>query len=301
LKFTVATSTRRGFSSAPHLTDLESAQIGLSPPEASLRRSTFTEKLTLTGERDDSWWTGKKPSECPGYSPDGKLYSLPQISFLNLTKGSVQDYFDNTWTLTEILMASLQGDAAFTVPPYHELRHPMIFYYGHTASLYVNKLRVAGLLKDPIDPYFEVLFETGVDEMSWDDLSKNRMQWPAVSEVHAYRKKVYSRVSELIQSLSEKDLATVNQKSPLWALFMGFEHERIHLETSSVLITELPPTMVKFPRGFPDYHKSVAENISGASAQSPAKGVDYPVNSFIDVEAQQVELGKPKDYPSYGW
>lgn len=32
-----------------------------------------------------------------------------------------------------------------------------------------------------------------------------------------------------------------------WALFMGFDHERIHLETSSVLIRQLPLEMVRVP------------------------------------------------------
>ena len=54
----------------------------------------------------------------------------------------------------------------------------------------MNKLRVAGLLRAPLNPYFEVIFETGVDEMSWDDMSKNEMPWPSVAEVHAYRAKV---------------------------------------------------------------------------------------------------------------
>jgi hypothetical protein len=56
----------------------------------------------------------------------------------------------------------------------------MIFYYGHPAALYVNKLRVAGLLDKPVNEYFEHIFETGVDEMAWDDLSKNDMEWPMV-------------------------------------------------------------------------------------------------------------------------
>lgn len=71
----------------------------------------------------------------------------------------------------------------FYRPPYHNLRHPLIFYYGHPAVLYVNKLRVAGILNEPVNAYFENIFETGVDEMSWDDLSKNDMLWPPVREV----------------------------------------------------------------------------------------------------------------------
>jgi hypothetical protein len=54
-----------------------------------------------------------------------------------------------------VLFASLQGYDAFVRQPYHQLRHPMMFYYGHPAVLYINKLRVAGLLEDGIDQFFE--------------------------------------------------------------------------------------------------------------------------------------------------
>jgi hypothetical protein len=76
--------------------------------------------------------------------------------------------------------SGLQGVEAFYRPPSHHLRHPLIFYYAHPAVVFVNKLRVAGLLREPVDEYFESLFETGVDEMAWDDLSKNDMLWPLV-------------------------------------------------------------------------------------------------------------------------
>lgn len=76
---------------------------------------------------------------------------------------------------------------AYYRPPYHNLRHPLIFYYAHAAALFVNKLRVAGLLADGVDAYFEHIFETGVDEMGWDDLSKNDMMWPLVRRPPAAR------------------------------------------------------------------------------------------------------------------
>ena len=63
----------------------------------------------------------------------------------------------------------------FCSPPPHGLRHPQIFYYGHTACLYINKLRVAGVLSKAVNPYFESIFEVGVDEMLWDDMHKNDM------------------------------------------------------------------------------------------------------------------------------
>ena len=45
----------------------------------------------------------------------------------------------------------------------------MIFYYGHPAALYINKLRVAGLLQQPVNQYFEVIFETGLI-LTWSSI-----------------------------------------------------------------------------------------------------------------------------------
>ena len=38
------------------------------------------------------------------------------------------------------------GEEPFYRPPYHELRHPLIFYYGHPAVLYINKVRTRAAL-----------------------------------------------------------------------------------------------------------------------------------------------------------
>jgi hypothetical protein len=57
------------------------------------------------------------------------------------------------------------GEECYYRPPYHNLRHPFIFYYGHVAVFYVNKLRVAGIHSGPVNDYFEQIFEVGVDEV----------------------------------------------------------------------------------------------------------------------------------------
>ena len=41
---------------------------------------------------------------------------------------------------------------------------------------------------------------------------------------------------------------TVTSDDPLWGLVMGFEHDRIHLETSSVLFRETPIELVQVRR-----------------------------------------------------
>ena len=255
----------------------------------------------LVGPRPDWWWTGPKPQEAPGYQPDGVLTSLPLPHLAHCSRQQVLDYFDNGWALTELLFSGLKGEEAFFRPPYHHLRHPMIFYYGHPPALYINKLRVAGLIGEPLDPYFERLLETGVDEMRWDDLSKNEMLWPRLQEVHAYRRRVYATVRRIIETHPDlaADHATITQNHPLWALFMGFEHERIHLETSSVLIRELPLALVQRPAEWPKLHPS-ALPLETASIP-PHAGIDDPLGEFIGVPGQRLRYGKPEDWPSYGW
>ena len=78
---------------------------------------------------------------------------------------------------------------------------------------------------------------------------------------------------------------------------MGFEHERIHLETSSVLMRELPQQLLRRPEGWVPTHPSVPS----ADVFAPRPDVDYPINSLVRVEEGAVQLGKSRDVPSFGW
>ncbi|CAM9235555.1 unnamed protein product [Scytosiphon promiscuus] len=210
----------------------------------------------------------------------------------NCTKQSLQAYFDNTWMLTESLFAGLQGEEAFMRRPSHGLRHPLVFYYGHAAALYVNKLRAAGILQAPLNAYFEALLETGVDEMAWDDVGDDNMEWPTIAEVHAYRKEVYDLVSSVIQAAPDSAISNIDMGSPYWALPMAMEHERIHIETSSVLIREMPLEYVARPATWPAPH---VHGDGDCLTQTPAD------NPLVGVEGGAVRLGKPRDFPSFGW
>ena len=142
----------------PDLT-LVNASVPLGEPLA---------KFDLYGKRDLSWYTGKAPlpGVCPGVTQDGHITSLPLLNLSpGITKKHIMDYFDNTWTMTEVLNAALQGHKSFFVAPPHNLRHPMVFYYGHTACLYINTLIIAGLLPGPLNAEYERVFEMGVDEV----------------------------------------------------------------------------------------------------------------------------------------
>ena len=99
-------------------------------------------------------------------------------------RGEILAYFHPTFARSESLVEVLSGDDAYVEKPI-ALRHPLIFYYGHTATFFINKLLLAGLIEQRINPGFEAMFAVGVDEMSWDDLGEGRHDWPSVAEVAA--------------------------------------------------------------------------------------------------------------------
>ena len=143
----------------------------------------------------------------------------------------IRQYFHATYSLDEQLYETLASEAAFYLRP-EPLRHPLIFYLGHTATFYINKLIVAKITNQRINPRFESMFAVGVDEMSWDDLNAANYDWPTLAEVKAYRDTVRAVVDETIRTMPLT--MPIDWDHPFWVILMGIEHERIHIETSSV-------------------------------------------------------------------
>lgn len=194
----------------------------------------------------------------------------------------IRQYFHATYSLDEQLYETLASEDAFYLRA-EPLRHPLIFYLGHTAAFYINKLIVAQITKQRINPRFESMFAVGVDEMSWDDLNAAHYDWPTLAEVKAYRDAVRSVVDETVRTMPLK--MPINWDSPFWVILMGIEHQRIHLETSSVIIRRLPIEMV---RQLPLW------------SICPESG-EAPQNKLIPVSGGRVVLGKSKDHSLYGW
>jgi len=94
--------------------------------------------------------------------------------------------------LYDKLFSALKPEAFFIRA--ERLRHHLIFYYGHTAVFYVNKLIVSKNLEERINPRLESTLSVGVDEMSWDDLLEDNYDWSALTaeekvntNVHNYK------------------------------------------------------------------------------------------------------------------
>jgi 5-histidylcysteine sulfoxide synthase/putative 4-mercaptohistidine N1-methyltranferase len=191
-------------------------------------------------------------------------------------------YFHATFDRYESLFEVLTCDEAYYKKPI-SLRHPLIFYFGHTATFFINKFMLAGLIDQRIDPRLESMFAIGVDEMSWDDLDDARYDWPTVAEVRAYRNRAREVVDGVIRHKAFS--LPIGWNDPFWAVLMGIEHDRIHLETSSVLMRQ---HALKYVRPHPDWQP--------CRDSGPA-----PENAVVDIPGGAVALGRELAEPIYGW
>lgn len=194
----------------------------------------------------------------------------------------IKCYFQNTWQTYQALFALINVNEAFYLRP-EPLRHPLIFYFGHTATFFINKLLLGKFIGNRLDEKLEAICAVGVDEMSWDDLDSSHYDWPSVDEVTAYRGRVYQLVNQLIDEMPLT--LPIQQDSLAWVILMGCEHERIHLETSSVIMRMLP------------IHFLTAND----SWKTCPYVDDAPENELLSVAKQQQILGKKVHDKTFGW
>ncbi|CAD5930347.1 5-histidylcysteine sulfoxide synthase [Planktothrix agardhii] len=194
------------------------------------------------------------------------------------------NYFQEAWQLEDMLLKSLVGEDTFYLNP-DPLRNPLIFYLGHSPSFYINKLVQVGLLEKCLNQDYEILFGVGVDPEIPEELNQAiaHMEWPEVSSAWEYREQAYKILSELIQKTPIT--LPILPDSPLWALIMGIEHQRIHVETSSMLFRQLPLERVKRPSNW---------------KYAPSKSY-IPENEMLKVAGGIAQLGKDFDDSTYGW
>ena len=198
-------------------------------------------------------------------------------------RAQIREYFLKTYKLFEKQFEIFVDDSVFYERP-ETLRHQIIFYFGHTATFYINKMIFGKYIENRINPSYESMFAIGVDEMSWDDLNTVHYDWPSVDEVRDYREKAKEVVLNYIDNVEFS--MPITWENPMWIVLMGIEHERIHIETSSVLHRQLDVSKVKEHHDF-----DICDDIKQT----------YPQNELLDVKGLHINLGKSKDGTYYGW
>ena len=201
---------------------------------------------------------------------------------ISLKRDEIKQYFLDTYTKYEFIFELLKDDSVFYKKS-EITRHPMIFYFGHTATFFINKLINMKIITQRINKDFESIFAVGVDEMSWDDTNSSHYKWPEVQAVREYRDKVKKVVLDLIDTLGFS--LPITQDSNMWIILMGIEHEKIHIETSLVLHRQMPLEFIN-------------QDLSLDLCTTYSSGIK---NTLIDIPAASITLGKPYNHNLYGW
>jgi 5-histidylcysteine sulfoxide synthase len=205
----------------------------------------------------------------------------------------ILEYFQNAWKIDECLMKSVIDPHIFYTNP-DPFRNLLIFYLGHSAVFYINKLIRVGLIKNRINANFEILFEVGVDPEKPDDIAGifANLKQVDVCQVWRYRQQVYEHICELIQNLEIS--YPINSEHSLWALIMAIEHQHIHIETSSMLLRQLPVEQLRRPQNW-QYAPTDDSRTDRTSRHL------FHQDDMIEVKGGIVKLGKPRDSSIYGW
>lgn len=210
---------------------------------------------------------------------------MPPIDLANTSKEQFTEYLLNSFYLYEYLFSALVNEEAYHQVP-EPLRRHLMFYIGHTATVYLNKFKIFGLAQSK-NEFFDKVFAVGVDPIKSEELDHQNYNaiWPKLDKVYAYRREIL----DLMLGFIEKEQLTlpVQKDSFYWVLNLAIEHERIHFETTFLLFRQLDLKFLKKPEKW-----SYAEY----STES------FLENEFLEIaQACQVRLGKPQDFQTFGW
>jgi len=227
---------------------------------------------------------------------------------LEQIREGIIEYFHKTFSISERLHEMFTTASAL-YEKHERLRHPPIFYLGHTASFYINKLQLGKYITERIDPVLEMQMAVGVDEMSWDDLDSNSYVWPSGAEARADPERAAAFLQKVlnfrreVRLLVDRVIRTQPMEFPIgkdsfwYVILMGIEHERIHLETSSVIHRQADLDCIRPSAMFPlCEHGRFHKKSTSAAAES------MPPNRLVPIEKGTTRLGRPwEGTKTYGW
>lgn len=177
-----------------------------------------------------------------------------------------------------------------------KLRNACIFYFGHIPTFLDIQLSKA--TKDPpTEPqHYGKIFERGIDP-DVDNPEKCHAhsevpeEWPPIEEILEYQTRVRRRLRDLYRTGTENVPRHVAR-----AIWIGFEHEAMHLETLLYMLLQSEKTLAPPSTMKPNFER-LAEK---------AKAVRVP-NEWFHVPAQEITIGMddPEDATEssgpFGW
>ena len=177
-----------------------------------------------------------------------------------------------------------------------KLRNACIFYLGHIPNFL--DVQLSKVTTDPLtDPaWYRRIFERGIDpdvdnpEICHDH-SEIPDEWPPADEILEYQTRVRARLRKYYKNGVENIPRHIGR-----AIWVGFEHEIMHLETLLYMMLQSDKTRPPPNVPVPDWEKLAAK----------ARSERVP-NEWFDIPEQEITIGldDPEDETDpnvhYGW
>uniref|UniRef100_A0A0B7JM92 Histidine-specific methyltransferase SAM-dependent domain-containing protein n=1 Tax=Bionectria ochroleuca TaxID=29856 RepID=A0A0B7JM92_BIOOC len=199
------------------------------------------------------------------------------------------------WAAWEIVTRRMLPDQDLHEKPI-KLRNACVFYLGHIPTfLDIQLTKTTGTA--PTDPAsYYTIFERGVDpDVDNPELchqhSEIPSEWPHVQDILAYQERVRARLISLYKNGEESIARGVGR-----AIWLGFEHEIMHIETLLYMMLQSSKTLPPPHRERPNFEK-LAEAAVKARVE----------NEWFDIPSQAITIGldDPEEGTDhdvhYGW
>jgi gamma-glutamyl hercynylcysteine S-oxide synthase len=181
---------------------------------------------------------------------------------------------------TDELFATVKPECLYERPIPE--RHRIIFYIGHLEAFDWNLLRERVLGATSFHPEFDHLFAFGIDPVGGGLPNDQPSDWPALSEVRAYVKRIREAVDESLRALaSGVEPAKEPEFPPSQLVNVAIEHRLMHAETLAYMLHQLP--------SYQKIHQS-------RSSEPPAERIKA---EMIRIPAGKATLGLARG--QFGW
>ncbi|MGH9359339.1 MAG: SUMF1/EgtB/PvdO family nonheme iron enzyme [Terriglobia bacterium] len=163
-------------------------------------------------------------------------------------------------------------------------RHRIVFYLGHIEAFDWNLLHKRMLNSRSFLPAFDRLFAFGIDPVGGQLPSDHPTDWPSLSEIHHYNRRVRETLDKGLQKALLSSPVPGDAAASM-LLNVAIEHRLMHAETLAYILHQMP-----FDRK------------TRGSGRSESTGGAVGLDEMVEVPAGLATLGLPREEGgAFGW
>jgi L-histidine Nalpha-methyltransferase / hercynylcysteine S-oxide synthase len=221
-------------------------------------------------------------------------FNLQPSAYANSVLPSLEDW-KGVWSAWDTVTRRMMPNEELLDKPI-KLRNACIFYLGHIPTFLDIQLTKT-THEAPTEPasYYRI-FERGIDPdvdnpEQCHAHSEIPEEWPPLDEILTYQRRVRERLINLYE-----DGAKSLSRDVARGIWLGFEHELMHMETLLYMMLQSDKTLPPSHTETPDFERLAEE----------ARAARVP-NQWFDIPAQEIRVGleDPEDVPEhdghFGW